>query len=197
MDFLLLGFIDAKTLFIILHIFGAILGAGSAFLTDAMYFTVVKDKIITDSELRFIKLGSTMVWGGIFLIIISGLLLFSLDPEVYLNSNKFLAKMTIVGILVINGLVFHFEHLRTCAEHIGEHLPSSKVWRSKSIILYASGAISVVSWISTIILGVFRGVPYNYSTIMLVYLLVLAVALLVAMVARVNFLNSPVKTGKK
>jgi hypothetical protein len=195
LDFTLLGFIDGKTFFVILHVLGAVIGMGAAVMTDLMYFTVVKDRIITKAELRFIELGSRMVWLGLFIIVLSGLVIFSSDPEAYLASSKFLAKMTIVGVLIINGLVFHFEHLVTCRANLGVHLPSQKEWRAKSILLYASGAISATSWFFAVVLGSLDAVPYSYGIIMLSYLLVLALALTVTMMARVNFLNDSQKTG--
>src|SRR3989338_4218171 len=98
------GFLELKTILLIVHIFGAIVGAGGAFTSDWIFLSSIKDSTINETEIRFIELGSRMVWIGLIILIISGLALFSLAPEQYLASGKFLAKMSIVGILTLNGL---------------------------------------------------------------------------------------------
>jgi hypothetical protein len=89
-------FIELKTIYVIGHIFGAILGAGGAFTSDAMFFSTIKDGKISKDELRFMKLGSKLVWTGFIILVISGILLITTDPEKYLNSSKLLVKITIV-----------------------------------------------------------------------------------------------------
>lgn len=181
-------FIDHKTLYIILHIFGAVLGAGGAFMSDAMFFSSMRDRIITHTELRFLKLGSIMVWAGLGVLLVSGLLLFSLNPAGYLASSKFLVKMTIVLIIVLNGVLFHYAHIPRISRHINHHLPSSDEFVRRSIFLVISGAISLVSWSATLVLGVLRSIPYSYTQGMLLYLIIVAAACIVAISTREHVL---------
>jgi len=60
-----MDWIDAKTVYTIFHIFGAIIGAGGAYVSDAMFFASIKDEVISKVELRFMKIGSTFVWVGL------------------------------------------------------------------------------------------------------------------------------------
>lgn len=181
-------FIDLKTIYTILHIFGAVLGAGGAFTSDAMFFSSMKDRMVTKTELRFLKLGSVMVWGGLILLLISGALLFSTDPAGYLASSKFLVKMTIVLIIILNGIFFHYNHIPRISRHVDTHLPSSDEFVRESPLLVFSGAISFVSWSATIILGVLRGIPYSYIEGMLFYVIAVAVAGIVAISVREHVL---------
>src|SRR3989344_4267080 len=121
----MLDFIEAKTIYVILHLLGAVIGMGGAFASDAIFFSSVRDGKISDTEMRFIRLGGRMVWVGLAIIIVSGFLLFSLNTERFLNSSKFMAKMTIVAIIVINGAIFHLVHIPRLHKHAGQHLPSS------------------------------------------------------------------------
>lgn len=162
-------FLAPPIIYVILHIFGAILGAGSAYVSDSMFFLSVKDSKFTKKEIEFLHLGSKLVWLGIGILVISGALLFSQDVEGYMASSKFLAKMTIVGIIVLNGLAFHFKHMPVIERHVGKRLVESKEFRKKASGIVASGALSMISWTATVVLGVLPFVPWSYWMIMGLY----------------------------
>lgn len=185
----MLDFIDIKTVYLIAHVFGAILGAGGAYASDAMFFSTIRDGIIDRHELRFMKIGSRLVWGGVILLFISGLLLVSTDPARYLASSKFLAKITIVFIIVINGIVFHLVHIPHIHKHLELKFAESPSFLKKSSFLLASGAVSIVSWTATVILGMLRQVPYDYWQIMGFYFLVLAGAVMGAIIMKNQILH--------
>ena len=178
--------IDAKTVYTILHVFGAVLGAGGAYLSDAMFFASIKDEIISKVELRFLKIGSAFVWIGLALLFISGLLLFSTNPAGYLESSKFMIKMFIVFVIFINGLVFHFTHLPRLHRHADHHLPSSDEFTRKAKLLIASGVVSVTSWTFALILGSLRMIPIDFTTALIGYLVfeIFAVAIALAISKR-------------
>ncbi|PJE64547.1 MAG: hypothetical protein COU90_01765 [Candidatus Ryanbacteria bacterium CG10_big_fil_rev_8_21_14_0_10_43_42] len=167
-------FIDLKTVFLITHLFGVAIGAGGAFTSDAMFFKSVRDERISKTELGFLTLGSSMVIIGLIFLILSGAGLFFLDMEMYLSSSKFLSKMTIVLLIVINGVIFHKSHLPRLFRHLNHHLPSSDEFIRHRVFLLSSGVVSAVSWTFAIILGTLRDVPYSYTVIMLTYLLILS-----------------------
>lgn len=176
--------------FTILHLFGVVLGAGGAFASDWIFLTSVRDGRISRTEARFIKLSSRMVWIGLAIIVLSGLGLFWSNPAGYLAAPKFLAKMTIVGIIILNGLIFHFSHLPRIHRHTNEHFPSSDEFMRRRSLLVASGAVSLTSWASALILGAWRGLPYSYHNIMLSYLLIVAIAVCVALLMPHKFVPS-------
>ena len=165
-----MDWIDAKTIYTIIHVFGAVLGAGGAYLSDAMFFTSVKDKVISKTELHFLKIGSIFVWVGLGMLFISGLLLFSTNPAGYLESSKFMIKMLIVLIIFLNGLVFHMTHLPRIRRHAGQHYPSSDEFTRKSKLLIASGVVSMTSWTFALILGGLRTIPIDFTTALVGYL---------------------------
>jgi len=163
-------FLAPPIIYVIFHIFGAILGAGSAYVSDSMFFLSVKDSKFSKKEIEFLRLGSKLVWLGVAILVISGTLLFLQDVEGYLASSKFLAKMTIVGIIIVNGLVFHFAHMPIINGHAGKALVRSKEFRKKASGIVASGALSMISWTATVVLGVLPYVPWSYWTIMGLYI---------------------------
>ncbi len=171
--------IDLFITLLIIHLFGVIIGAGGAYASDMMFFHTVRDGKMSRAELGFLKLGSKMVWGGLLVIVLSGLGLFLTKPDVYLASSKFQAKMTIVTVIILNGIIFHRSHLPLMHRHAETHFPSSDEFMRRRPLLLASGVISMVSWTSAIILGMLKHVPYSYTSIIAVYLGVVAIGILV------------------
>lgn len=172
-----LGFVDLHTSYIIFHLLGVVLGAGGAFMSDVMFFSSIKDGQISATEVSFLKLASRVVWVGVIILIISGLFIFFEDTGKYLSSSKFLAKMTIVGVIVINGIIFHISHIPFLHRHINLQLSLSKEFKDKMSSLMISGVISIVSWLSALVLGAFKSVPYSYLTIMGAYLAILVIGI--------------------
>lgn len=169
------------TTFLILHLFGVAIGAGGAYLSDVLFFQSIKNRHISQTELRFLGLGSRTVWIGLFLLILSGLGLFLLDIEKYLGSSKFLAKMSIVGIIFLNGLLFEFIHFGKLRFHSGKHLYSMEKFLAKSPSLMISGIVSITSWSFALVLGILPSVPYSYITIMIFYFMVIFGSIIVSL----------------
>lgn len=176
-----MDWIDDKTLWTILHLLGVALGAGGAYMSDLMFLSAIKDEKVNKTEMRFLRLGSLSVWIGLTALIVSGIGLFSLNPEGYLASTKFLAKMSIVFIIFLNGMLFHYWHLPRIDRHIDEHFPSSDEFMRLKPYLVSSGAVSVISWTFALILGAMKSVPYSYLNIMSLYALVIVVGIVVAL----------------
>ena len=170
--------IDFNTGLVIIHIFGVAVGAGGAYVSDLMFLASIQDEKITKKEVSFLRIASFMTWAGLFLLIVSGLGLFAQDIAKYSESTKFLSKMTIVLFLTINGIFFHLSHIPRLVRHVGEHFPSSDEFSRKRPYLLVSGAVSFVSWSFALVLGVLSGLPYTYWTIMIVYFVVIAFAVL-------------------
>ncbi|MDP3974836.1 MAG: hypothetical protein Q8P88_00920 [Candidatus Jorgensenbacteria bacterium] len=172
----------------ILHLLGVAVGAGGAFVSDAMFFSSVRDEKISTTEMRFLTMGSAAVWVGLALLFLSGLGLVWMDPAHTLGSEKFWAKMTVVVIIFANGLFFRRFHIPRLARHVGEHFPSSDEFIRRVPLLLASGAVSAVSWVSAIVLGALRGVPYGYGTIMGAYLAFVFLGVVLVLVFRKRFI---------
>lgn len=170
-------FLTPHLIYLTLHIFGVAIGAGAAYMSDAIFLSSVKDKVFSSSEIRILKLLSKFVWIGLVLLVVSGIFLFLPNSEMLMGSSKFLAKMTLVLVVIINGVVFHIKHIPFIARMENQRLADNAEFQKRAATLIASGALSMVSWTFIIIFGAIRGVPYSYLTIMLVYLAVLFVAI--------------------
>ncbi len=182
--------ITYKLLLIILHVFGVVIGMGGAITSDFIFFSSIKDKVITHTELRFLRLGHKLVWAGLAIMVLTGILLFAQNISGYLHSTKFLAKMTIVGIIIINGYIFHRKHIPHLHRHEGRSLTRSNKFKTESASLFVSGAISLTSWTAAFVLGFIKSIPYSYVSIMLVYFVILALSILISYWIRKKLLLS-------
>lgn len=158
--------IDQRTFFLILHLAGMATGMGAAVVSDLTFFVSIRAGKVSATGMKFLALGSRTVWLGLLVMIISGGLLVSLAPDYYLHSAKFLAKMTIVAVIAVNGLAFHFIHL-----------PRMRRQEPLGLSLLASGAISSVSWLSALFLGAVPGLSYSYWEITVCYVVIVSAAI--------------------
>ncbi len=160
---------DVHTFFVILHLFGVAIGAGGAFMTDIIFLSSIKDYIFSPTEIRIIKRMSVAVWSGLILLVSSGIGLFALDPEGYLDSSKFILKMSIVVVLIINGAFFHFKifPLLKSITNIPTH--ESDLFKNSRVFLIITGSVSVVSWSCAIVLGALRSLPVSLTLGAVIY----------------------------
>lgn len=185
-----MDFIEIKTVYIILHLLGVVVGMGGAVMSDMLFMRATKDKIISKEELPMLDTGGKMVWAGLALIYISGALLFMLNPEGYMESSKFISKMAIVGIITLNGVLIHLVHIPVMKKCLGQNLTTSPIFKKRSMLLFVSGAVSATSWLWALVLGVFRGIPYSVETILSVYIGTVLIAVVVALFARIHFFKT-------
>ena len=174
---MILGFIDYHPLYIIGHIIGTALGVGGAFLGDLIFLASARDGKISATELKFIKLSSLVVWLGLLILVISGVFLFFENEARYLASDKFAAKMFIVAVIFLNGLVFHFFHIKKLEKGVDRFLSELPEVIKYVPLMIASGAISGVSWLFALVLGTFGKVPITFAEFMMAYFLLLGLAL--------------------
>lgn len=185
-----LDFIDLKTLLVILHLLGVALGAGGAYTSDFIFMSSLKDKIFENAEIRILKLCSAVVWIGVIVLIISGTGLFFLDPVKYLHSTKFLSKVVIVGIIVANGAYFYYAHMKHIIDVAEKNIATSGSFRYYSVALYLSGAVSVVSWTTALVLGTLKSLPFSIPEILSAYGAMVALGMMGALIARYNDLRA-------
>lgn len=151
------------------HILGVALGVGAATITDVFFFRFLKDFKISRMESGLMSTLTLVIWFALAILIASGAALYFQDMERLNQSSKFLTKMIIVGVIIINGITLNL--------FISPRLV--KISSDKHIrrIAFALGAISITSWYSAFLLGMFRAVPLNFAALVSIYgtLLLLAV----------------------
>lgn len=159
------------------HVIAVVFGMGGALMSDLLFSFFSKAKKLNDTQISTLSILSKVVLFGLIVIILSGMAIFLSDPVKYMNSAKFLAKMSILLILLINGYVLN--------KVVWPHVSSQEFFISKKSKLrqlaFACGAISVISWLSTCTLGVLNRVSLSYFNIMSIYLIILLFGITIAL----------------
>lgn len=172
-------------LFITLHLIGVILGAGSALVSDALFFGVIRDRNINATELKLLSLVSHLVWIGIAVLIISGIVMLLLGSFDLLGEPSFQMKMLLVGLIVINGILFHKHHIpflkkMVKVKNLEDDISDNVSDRQHFKYMFVSGALSMISWLAVIILGSMRNIDLSFFGLLLIYLGSLGVSILVS-----------------
>lgn len=145
------------SLLLFAHVAGTIISVGGATMSDALFFKSIKNRKISKDEFKLLHEAGKVIWGGLTLTILAGLGLLGyqhMQGSVALYYQAyFQMKMILIGIVIINGLVFHLKVLPLLKAHLGEDL------REKALSQYfwlfsLTGAISIVSWWSVVVLAV-------------------------------------------
>lgn len=145
---------DIFTILIISHIGGAVLGVGGATFIEIFLTKSLRDGVIDPTEGSFLKTTFFVVRIGLILSLISGfglLLLYRFEDQAFkLYDPTLWAKMTVLGVLVINALLL----------------------QAHRIPLWLGSALSLVSWYTVMTLGILlRGPSYPYWEIIFYYVI--------------------------
>jgi hypothetical protein len=170
---------EYKVLFTLVHVIGVVIGMGAALMSDMLFSFYGHNKKLSHSETYTLTLLSRVVLGGLVIIFFSGIGLFLSDVSYYLVSVKFLAKMTIMIVLLINGFILHkyISGLMTRRGFLSNHR-----YTGSRKLAFACGAVSVVSWFSLCALGILESVPTTYTLLMSLYTSVTLGAIIVALI---------------
>lgn len=161
---------EYKSYVVLLHLLGFALGVGGATISDVLFLRFLKDFKITIEEKNILQLMSQIVWVGLLIIVVSGVGLFLPESAELLESAKFLTKMIVVAVIILNGALLNLlitPKLLTIAwKTNGIDVKSTS---RMSNLAFASGAVSFISWYTAFFLGFAKNVPYSFTQLISVY----------------------------
>ena len=172
-------FLSIKTLSTILHVLSAVVAMGAAFSADILFHFFAGDRKLSRMEARTLSTLSRVVWYGLLAVTVTGTMIFLADPARYLASTKFLAKMTIMLVLVANGVVLD-RYVRVHLLSRGFFSARREAFARK--VAFICGTISAVSWISILALGVIDGVKSSYVSVIGLYAGILGTLIVASLV---------------
>jgi uncharacterized membrane protein len=180
----LIEFLSVNYLYVLmLHNLGFVIGVGGATITDFLFFRFLKDFKLEPKEAEIINSLSPLIWTGLILLIVTGIGLYLPQTERLNDSPKFLAKVIVVGIILLNGIILNLvigpkmSSILQFKERQGD--ATFNLVRKMRRFAFASGGISIVSWYTAFILGLWRGIPFSFWQIMGAYIFVLIGAIAV------------------
>ncbi len=179
-------FQEFKIVSIVVHVIGVVFGMGGALVSDLLFSFFSKDKELNNTEISILVILKKVVLYGLYIIIVSGAAIFLSDIERYTHSTKFLAKMSILSILLVNGVILN--------KYIWPHVLNRNFFtldkeRNIRKLAFVCGAISVISWLSLCTLGVIKKLNMSYWSIILIYALIILFGMIVSLFIEKRELN--------
>lgn len=152
------------------HIIGTVLGVGGSTFAEIFYTKFQGDKKTNVFEHEVLKICVSVIRIGLVILVFSGLGLLILWRLAYLGpdvfySSRFLAKMTVVVILLFVTLLVNFRFIN----------------------LELGSSIATASWYAAMVLGIWRHLNVSYFVIMLAYGLFVFMVFLLLAFARKSF----------
>jgi hypothetical protein len=152
---------------------------GGASTIDSIMLVACRRGRVTRELVEVVHAAAGLVVGAMVLLTISGTAFFLVGVEA---TPKFWAKMVIVGVACLNGLVAHrfiFPLIENAAAS-GSGFLQLRPWSAR--VAAASAAISSVSWSGALILGAWHGLKLGMTPILVAYVCMLAGAIVVSAV---------------
>jgi len=137
--------------------------------------------IFSKKEKEIMDTLSQIIWFGLAVLLLSGIGLYLPNASALNATPKFLVKMIIVCIIILNGAVMNILIAPQLVKLSFKSLAKKK--NTRLILLrrlsFALGVISITSWYSALILGVTpKDVPIPFLGILSLYIAALIVAIL-------------------
>lgn len=180
-----------RSLVVIFHAVGVAIGLGAATISDFFFFKFLKDFKISEFEAEVLSTLSQIIWFALAVLIVSGLGLYLPNTQELISSPKFLAKIVVISVLIINGAIlnlmvapqlvkisFHQKH-----EHISGEL------RHIRKIAFGLGAVSIISWYTALVLGMLKKVSMEFLEIFGIYAGLIIVGVLISQVLEKSFVT--------
>lgn len=170
---------EYRFLIILTHVLSAAIGVGSATVTDVLFFKFLKDYRISKWEASIMNILSGVIWVVLIIAILSGGLLYFLDAERLNASPKFLVKVIIVAVILLNGIFLNF-YIAPKLNKISfgkKHQHRAGELHYERKLAFAGGAVSIISWYSAFVLGMMKTSPAGFLEILSGYLVLLVVGI--------------------
>jgi hypothetical protein len=157
--------LEFKTLWIAIQAIAIAVGLGAATVTDITFFNFLRDGRINLSRDKIFRSLMNTVWIAAWIALLGGLFIFLGDPETYSRSIVFSLKTSIIGVLLVNGII-----IRTYIQPRLQELGSAELRSAiPKHVAFASAAISLISWYVVFLLDRLETLFIDMETGLLIY----------------------------
>ena len=127
---------------------------------------------------------SQVIWFALAILVVTGIGLYLPESGRLNESPKFLMKLIVVSVLIINGSFLNLlvtpKLVRISFGAPHDHEPGELTVARR--LALAMGAISIVSWYSAFFLGYFDKAPAEFSMMIAIYIGLLAIGVVVSQI---------------
>ncbi len=164
-----------RILWVIVHNIGFILGLGGATITDVFFFRFLKDFKISDEEKGTMDTLTNLIWVGLMVLVVSGLMLYLPEQARLDVSSKFILKVIVVGVIILNGLLLNLRVAPRMRTFSFDRTAPARHFRR---LAFALGAVSFMSWYTAFLLGSLRTINMPLGRGLVIYLCVVVAAVI-------------------
>ncbi len=177
LQFLLLKY---QAIISVVHMLVVGLGVGAALVVDLFFIKFLKDYRISYSESNVLNGLSQIIWLALGILLITAFAIFFPLSIAYLAKTKFIAKLFVVGVIVINWILMNLiimpKLVKASFDGTGDTPDLQNLRRSA----HTFGVLSLVSWIVMFILSMVRSTPFSSGQIIAGYsILVIVIVIIV------------------
>lgn len=176
---------DSHSINVVLHVIGVAIGVGGATATYLVFLKAIKADHLSEHRFEAFEALSKMVWTGLAILIFSGTLALWLNQAEhqtsFIPSEKVWAKLFIVLILLVNGILMNLREVPLIRSWVGKKHLRREINKHRNLF-FTTGAISLVSWYSALFLGAIGRLNYSFELIFGSYIVVVLISIIGAMV---------------
>lgn len=161
-----------------IHLLGLALGLGGATTADILFFRFLRDWRISHQEADVMRVLSQVIWFALAILMMSGLGLYLPQAAALNQSPKFLVKVIVVSVIILNGAFLNLvisPRLVTLFFGQGAHVEARSLRRMRRLA-FSLGSVSATSWYSAFVLGLMPVSPLPFWRLLAVYLALLGLA---------------------
>ena len=160
---------------LVIHIISVMIAVGTVTVTDYLHILGLRNPKLERQTLFVFPHLSNLIRLALLAIYITGTMMVLARPEI-LSSPLFWVKLTLVGIVTVNGFILHHVIFPRIEKGIKKKQYSTQLIR----IAAFGGSLSVISWYGIVVLALTKNVGYTPLTFILFYILAAAIAYIVA-----------------
>ncbi len=188
---------DYQEIAVAFHLIGFALGLGGATISDITFFKILRKGQLTREDYGFLRTLSKVIWLGLYLLIISGLMIFALiyseqGSLPMLAAPRWQTKLALVAVVFINGQFFMRSIFPALKNLIGTQLTKVSI---EPIInkLAISGTISILSWYSIFVVTL---LPRSFRPHLLYFFGTYLILLLVGVIISKTMIRKTINNTK-
>ena len=166
------GELSREKLFFILHNVHSILTVGTVIVLDYLFLSARSAYALQRHIIPLFPMISKVIWIGLGLDFLSVALVF---PDAVSYTSTFFFAQTVIGILIINGVLLAGPITRKMLESL-THGIESMHWRWL-LVADVAGAISITSWVAITFVDFFENLTLSYPVLMAIYVSVIIIGL--------------------
>jgi hypothetical protein len=178
---------DAQEYSLTVHLLGLALGLGATTVVDFVFIYFLRNLKISEGQSLILHLLSQLIMLGLILLLLSGLALFLTDIEGFSNSPRFLAKMSVVLVVIINGVMLNL-YVTPRMDKISLEKAEQGKYEKLKRVAFALGGISLLSWYSVFFLAMIKVLSeFSYITLLIGYLVPLVLVIAASQFAKKHY----------